>query len=483
MNTNLMKLHKVIVILFTILGVCCKQEDSIPLPDNISIQITRADTVARTIYLSASQPFPGQSGTWTIESDHKRLGAFSNPNDHLTTFIGFPLENYLLRWTITNGETSAYSEISAFLASDWSIQEMVNFGITLTELLEYLELSDIVSSSLFEVGELLQNGVSPAELHNKGISITALIQNGVEIEELLEHGISEDDIADELVQTIEVKTLIEMGLDPITLINSGARAVDVFATGIPINEMISNGLSLFELADGGISVSTFVDAGYTIQQLKNENIIGSLTDIEGNVYDWVKIGKQLWLTDNIRSKLTYQNEEIQDLALYNGNEEYFETDGYLYNYASCYNACPEGWKVPSVDNLAMLFHSLMTNIKYTSSLKIKEIDYYPQRPNSYVDGLSEESSKLLSSIRSDLACWGSASNSNSNLLGLTPSGTGYIWGYRDWTYENRCEGGGFWANNGQAVNVWINAKEIQIRTTTGEDGDRSQRKSCRCVKD
>ncbi len=478
-----MKLGEVTIIILTILGVSCKQEDSIPLPDNVSIQITRADTIARTLYLSASQPFPGQSGTWTIESNHKRIGAFSNPGEHLTTFIGFPLENYLLRWTITNGETSVYTEISAFLAADWSVQEMVDFGITLTELLEYLDLSEIVSSSLFEVEALLQNGVSPADLYNEGISLTSLIQNGVEVEELLEFGISEMDIAVELVQTIEVKTLIEMGLDPITLIKSGAPAVHVLASGISINTMISSELSLFELADGGISVGTFVEAGFTIQQLRNENIIGSVSDIEGNVYDWVKIGKQLWLKDNIRSTLTDQNKEIQDLALYNDNEEYFETDGYLYNYASCYDACPEGWNVPSIDNLEMLFHNLMSNIKYTSSLTIKEISYYPNRPNNYVDGLSEESRELLSSIRSEVACWGSASNSNSNSLGFTPSGTGYIWGYRDWTYEGRCEGGGFWASNGQAVNIWLNGQEIQIRTTTGEDGDRSQRKSCRCVKE
>lgn len=100
----------------------------------------------------------------------------------------------------------------------------------------------------------------------------------------------------------------------------------------------------------------------------------TVTDIEGNVYNTIKIGDQCWMVENLRTK-TYadgteiyhsESEEEADslehgafmifdhkllyLENINSDEEMIEKYGLLYNWYTIENAggiCPEGWKVPS----------------------------------------------------------------------------------------------------------------------------------------
>lgn len=98
-------------------------------------------------------------------------------------------------------------------------------------------------------------------------------------------------------------------------------------------------------------------------------VANALTDIDGNVYDAVQIGEQLWMAENLRAthyadgtEIPLGDSTILGVAyryLPNGSEDNVGTCGYLYNYAAAVEngtsggatvmqgVCPEGWHVPS----------------------------------------------------------------------------------------------------------------------------------------
>ena len=95
-----------------------------------------------------------------------------------------------------------------------------------------------------------------------------------------------------------------------------------------------------------------------------ENYCGTMTDIDGNVYQTVQIGNQLWMAENL--KVThYRNGDaiptgLSDsqwisttagaYAVYNNNESNADNYGYLYNWYAVEdsrNIAPEGWHIPT----------------------------------------------------------------------------------------------------------------------------------------
>ena len=89
---------------------------------------------------------------------------------------------------------------------------------------------------------------------------------------------------------------------------------------------------------------------------------GTFTDPrDGNIYNWVKVGQQIWMTKNI-SYLP----KVNGLDQTSGSEPYYYVNGYngtsateaksndnyikygvLYNWPDAVNACPKGWHLPS----------------------------------------------------------------------------------------------------------------------------------------
>jgi uncharacterized protein (TIGR02145 family) len=97
----------------------------------------------------------------------------------------------------------------------------------------------------------------------------------------------------------------------------------------------------------------------------------TVMDIDGNEYHAVQIGDQLWMKENL--KVThyrngdeiptgYSNEEWINLstgayAVYLDDESNADTYGYLYNWYAVddsRNIAPEGWHVPTDDELSIL---------------------------------------------------------------------------------------------------------------------------------
>jgi len=99
-------------------------------------------------------------------------------------------------------------------------------------------------------------------------------------------------------------------------------------------------------------------------------LTGSVTDIDGNVYKTIKIGKQWWMAENLKvthyrngdplakveNDLDWINTTDGAYCYYNNDTTYLNTYGCLYNgsavFASLigYNLAPHGWRIPSDDD-------------------------------------------------------------------------------------------------------------------------------------
>jgi len=90
--------------------------------------------------------------------------------------------------------------------------------------------------------------------------------------------------------------------------------------------------------------------------------VDSLIDIDGNTYKTLRIGKQIWMAENL--KVTHYNDGTPiptgysgsewnlptgAYAVYNDDESNADTYGYLYNWyaVDTGNLAPEGWHVPT----------------------------------------------------------------------------------------------------------------------------------------
>lgn len=128
-----------------------------------------------------------------------------------------------------------------------------------------------------------------------------------------------------------------------------------------------------------------------------------LLDIDGNKYDIVTIGTQVWLKQNLNTS-RYNNgipiPNVTDNAawtgLSNGARCYYNNDsatyastyGALYNWytVNTGNLCPNGWHVPSNGELSVLESFLVINI----GGKLKEIgNLHWNSPNDFATNESE----------------------------------------------------------------------------------------------
>lgn len=104
---------------------------------------------------------------------------------------------------------------------------------------------------------------------------------------------------------------------------------------------------------------------------------GTLTDIDGNVYNTVKIGDQLWMKENLRTTNYNDGVDIPNVTdpinwtnltsgaycNYDNTQSYSLTYGRLYNWyaVNTNKLCPDGWHVPSDAEWQILFEYVGTN--------------------------------------------------------------------------------------------------------------------------
>ena len=125
---------------------------------------------------------------------------------------------------------------------------------------------------------------------------------------------------------------------------------------------------------------------------------GTVTDIDGNVYQTVKIGDQWWMAENLKVKHYRNGDAIPNVTdntewsnlttcaycAYNNDEGNADTYGYLYNwYAVNYsqNIAPEGWHVPADAEWQTLVDYLGGSAVAGGIIKETETDHW-QDPNA-----------------------------------------------------------------------------------------------------
>ncbi len=103
----------------------------------------------------------------------------------------------------------------------------------------------------------------------------------------------------------------------------------------------------------------------------------AVTDIDGNVYNTVTIGSQVWMAENLKTTRYHDGSPIEypgtdnakwltntsgGYSWYDNDEaKYKDTYGALYNWHAVNNAaglCPSGWRVPSNDDWQLMFDFL-----------------------------------------------------------------------------------------------------------------------------
>jgi len=110
-----------------------------------------------------------------------------------------------------------------------------------------------------------------------------------------------------------------------------------------------------------------------LDSCKKEDPI-TVTDVDGNTYMAVTIGKQVWMTENLRttkfndmSVITnvtgnniWANITIPAYSWFDNDTAYRDLYGGLYNYFTVESGklCPDGWHVPSNDEFKALEKSL-----------------------------------------------------------------------------------------------------------------------------
>jgi len=113
------------------------------------------------------------------------------------------------------------------------------------------------------------------------------------------------------------------------------------------------------------------------------------TDGDGNVYDTVVIGTQVWLTENLKTtkynngteiRLVTDNTEWSELALpaycwYNNEPSTYKDYGALYNWyaAKLELLCPVGWHTPTEDEWTTMINYL--GGEYMAGGKLKETGF------------------------------------------------------------------------------------------------------------
>lgn len=105
---------------------------------------------------------------------------------------------------------------------------------------------------------------------------------------------------------------------------------------------------------------------------EEEQEITSITDIDGNMYEVIKIGDQYWTASNLMTtkfrngdeiaqalnKNSWEDNNTSRWAYYNYNFEMKSPNGYYYNWHTVANSkglCPQGSRVPDYDDWKKLY--------------------------------------------------------------------------------------------------------------------------------
>ena len=211
----------------------------------------------------------------------------------------------------------------------------------------------------------------------------------------------------------------------------------------------------------------------------------TVTDIDGNVYETVQIGEQLWMAENLKDThynnsdeipTGYSNDDWAELdetetgayAVYEDDPSNAETYGNLYNWYAVDDSkgmCPEGWHIPTDE-------------------EIKELEMYLGMSESEAnsDGWrgTDEGGKLK---EAGITHWASPNTGATNESGFTalPCGSRF---YYDGIYQNMGGLGYFWSSSEDDSNhAWNRLLSYNFSGINRQQHKKRSGFSVRCVTD
>lgn len=123
----------------------------------------------------------------------------------------------------------------------------------------------------------------------------------------------------------------------------------------------------------------------------------TVSDFDGNIYNTVTIGSQIWLNENLKSLHYSDGSEITEVWAYDDNETFAAIYGRLYSWNGAMNysttekaqgVCPNGWHIPSDDEWTELGRFLGGNNIAGGKLKETGNEHW-QEPNTGATNESE----------------------------------------------------------------------------------------------
>ena len=283
-------------------------------------------------------------------------------------------------------------------------------------------------------------------------------------------------------------------------LNEGWNLISGISTPINIsdiqdpNEIIISG-TVFGFSPDGYSNTEIIEPGkgYWIRCFNDGEIIipeieeTTVTDIDGNVYQIVQIGDQVWMAENL--KVTHYNngDEIQYVqsessepnvwenlstgayGYYNDDLSHQETYGNLYNWYAVEtgNLAPEGWHVPTDD-------------------EIKELEMYLGMSQEEADGTGHRGTNEGSKLAGMADLWNDGNLVNNPEFGtsgfnLLPGG--YRISYGGY-YDSMGLVGYFWSSTENSSNyAWNRVLYYYSSDIDRNDYDKKFGFSVRCIRD
>ncbi|NOQ27751.1 MAG: hypothetical protein GQ564_20500, partial [Bacteroidales bacterium] len=248
---------------------------------------------------------------------------------------------------------------------------------------------NVIYASPMELSVLAQNVDDPLPID---FVITANVSSILEIEVLSTENLTPEDFGLVSLHLLEVETfqflvsVSELGSNQLLAaelkISNGSyvyiQNLDSIVNNIVtvkdgfdeyIIEIIETGYETYIDTITNTVLKSYESTPFVIELIPVDNI--TVTDIDGNVYQTVQIGDQIWMAENLKTTkyndgtaiaLVTDNTEWENLTTgaycwYNNDEaSYKNTYGALYNWYTVITGklCPTGWHVPTDAEWTML---------------------------------------------------------------------------------------------------------------------------------
>ncbi len=95
---------------------------------------------------------------------------------------------------------------------------------------------------------------------------------------------------------------------------------------------------------------------------------------DGKTYKTVKIGKQIWMAENLAYKAS------NNCWAYDNDQSNLSQYGYLYNYEIAKNVCPDGYHLPTKAE----FEALLNNYGGADNIKRNYVELIPSGKSGFI---------------------------------------------------------------------------------------------------